>query len=367
MRLKLGPHFLPGGDDCTQQWLKLKPAVAKFVYSFDIANGVPPEVLCVGRPEEDFLSQHPLLSGDPVALAQQFAATVLAPLVQRYPRIDVWEGPNEIDIRTSQPDGLQRMDWYSAFLAEYARQMDLLGKRALVGAWAVGNPEFSIWQRYVPVLQACRDHHAILSRHSYGPLDQWYSFRHRQDEAAFQQLGFANTPVIISECGADRLGNFPGRWRKVWGDRIDRYWQEYLLPFTQEIEKDAYVLGATLFTVGTGFSQAWRDFDVTDTNLVANLASYAQTLPPEAPPVTPPPSYPYDIYVVKTGPLNTRLYPWTGESVPNVIRQLEQGEQVKVYGIYKPKGMIFGWGSLSPDSNEWVNMQYLEFSAPGQP
>jgi hypothetical protein len=360
MKLKLGPHYLPGGESFTQQWLQLKPAVAKFAYSFDVANSAPPEVLCVGRPDESFLAQHPILSGDPAALAQQFAATIFAPLVQRYPRIDVWEGPNEIGIA---PNETERMQWYAAFLGEFGRQMDLLGKRALLGAWAVGTPEFNLWQYYLPVLQACRDHRAILSRHSYGPLDQWYSFRHRKDEAMFQPLGFANTPVIISECGADRLGNFPGPWRQVWGNRSDSYWQEYLLPFTQEIEKDAYVLGATLYTVGTGFSEAWRNFDVADTGLIGNLAGYAQTLPPEAPPPTTPPTYPFTVYRVKTAPLNSRLYPWTGESQPPVVRQLKAGDQVKVFGIYKPEGMTFGWGSLSPDSNEWVNMQYLERSA----
>jgi len=360
MRLKLGPHFLPGGEDFTRQWLQLKPAVAKFCYRFELAGETDPHTLRLGRPDESFIGHHPLLSGDPLALAQQMAQEVYAPLIAHFPAIDVWEGPNEIGCN---PDQVAEMKWYSAFLAELGKQIHLMGRRACLGAWAVGSPDFSLWQHYVPVLQACRDYGAILSRHAYGPLDQWYSFRHRQDEAVFQQLGFANTPLIISECGADRLGNFPGTWRQVWGDRADGYWQEYLLHFTQELEKDAYVLGATLFTVGTGFAQVWRNFDVGDTSLVGILSGYARTLPSDEPPETLAPTYPYSVYRVKTTLLNVRLYPWTGESVPAVIRQVKQGDEVQVYGIYKPQGMTFGWGSLSPDSNEWVNMQYLESSA----
>ena len=354
MRLKLGPHYLPGGEALTQQWLQLKPAVAKFCYQFDLAKDADPNTLRVGRPDENFIGQHPLLSGDPLALARQMAQEVYAPLIAAHPAIDAWEGPNEIGCN---PDQVAEMQWYSAFLGELGKQIQLLGKRACLGAWSVGSPELSLWQHYVPVLRACRDYGAILSRHAYGPLDQWYSFRHRQDEATFQQLGFAGTPLIISECGADRLGNFPGPWRKVWGDRVEGYWQDYLLHFTQELEKDEYVLGATLFTVGTGFSEVWRNFDVADTRLVDLIAGYAQTLPPDVPPGA---GYPYSLYRVNAQKLNVRLYPWTGESVPQVVRQLAQGEQVQVFGIYKPEGMTYGWGALSPDSNEWVNMHYLD-------
>ena len=83
----------------------------------------------------------------------------------------------------------------------------------------------------------------------------------------------------------------------------------------------------------------------------------ALALPPDVPPA---PAYPYSLYRVKAQKLNVRLHPWTGESVPQVVRQLAQGAQVQVFGIYKPEGMTYGWGALSPDSNEWVNMHYLD-------
>ena len=363
MKLKLAPHCLPGGEEDSRAWLPLKPSVAKFVYTYEPANSAPPEVLCVGKPDEAFLEHHPVLSDDPVALAQQYAAIVFAPLVKQWPRIDAWEGPNEVGIA---PNEIDRMKWYVAFLAEFARQMQALGKRAVIGAWAVGTPEFSLWQYYGPVLQACRDYNAILSRHSYGPLNQWYSFRHRLDEVEFQKLGFSNTPLIISECGADGLGQ-PGwnKWRRMFGGDIAGYWNGYLQPFIKEIEKDPYVLGAALFTVGTGFASAWQDFDVAGVGLIPYLANYAQTLPPDAPPVVTdgnPPTevLPSDLYRVKAQQLQARLFPWTGEAEPPVTRQLAPGEQVNVYGIYKPQGMTYGWGAIAPDSNQWVNMMYLE-------
>lgn len=366
MRLKLAPHMLPGGETDTRAWLQLNPTVAKFVFNFDVAASAPPTVLCVGKPNEAFLVHHVVLSGDPVALAGQYANEVFAPLVKQYPRIDVWEGPNEIAFA---PNEVDRIKWYAAFLAEFARQMKLLGKRAAMGGWAVGNPEFAVWQYWGPVLQACRDSNAILSRHSYGPLDQWYSFRHRNDEAVFKQLGFSDTPVIISECGADKLGNFPGKWRDVWGAaHVSSYWNEYLLPFTQEIEKDPYVLGATLFTVGNGFSGLWNVFDVSGTGLIPYLAAYAKNLPPDAPATPPPPvdapsptdTLSFELYRIKPQQLNARLHPWTGETEPPVKAQFTQGQTVKVYGVYKPEGMIYGWGCLSADSDQWINMLYTE-------
>ena len=362
MRLKLAPHMLPGGETDAQQWLQLNPAVAKFVYNFKPASTAPATVLCVGKPDENFLVRHVVLSGDPVALAGQYVTEVFAPLVKQYPRIDVWEGPNEIAFATNE---LDRIKWYASFLAEFGHQMALIGKRAGLGGWAVGNPDFSLWQYWGPVLQSCKDNNAVLTRHSYGPLDQWYSFRHRNDEAAFQKIGFSNTPVIITECGADKLGNFPGRWHDVWGKNITAYWHEYLQPFTQELEKDAYVLGATLFTVGNGFSPIWNSFDVSGDGLVPLLAAYAQTLPPDAPPApidapSPADTPAFDLYRVKAQQLKARQFPWTGETEPPVMQQLTQGDVVKVYGIYKPTGMTYGWGSLSLDSNAWVNMLFLD-------
>jgi len=257
--LKLGPHYLPGGEDATIAWLRLKPAVVKFCYGgYEMSTLADPFTLTLGRPDERFLGSPgvPFGEGFPDVLARQFVREVYAPLAAAFPAIQVWEGPNEIN-----PDTPRQMQWYGEFLYEFARQIHMLNRRAGIGAWAPGTPELEMWQGYTAALQACREFGAVLTRHSYGALDEWLGYRHRKDNEVFTKLGYPDLPVIISECGADRLGSCPGRWRQIYTSEAE-YWERYLKPFTAELDRDDYVLGATVFTVGTGFSQAWRDFDV---------------------------------------------------------------------------------------------------------
>jgi hypothetical protein len=223
-----------------------------------------------------------------------------------------------------------------------------MGKRAALGAWSVGTPEFSLWEHYTPVLQACRDYNAVLSRHSYWPLNQWYALRHRLDELEFQKLGYINTPVVLSECGADGIGGMGGQWRALWGDDVGEYYSDYLKPFESELQKDCYVLGATLFTVGTGFSPAWQPFDVSGTNLPQIIAAD-----------NPPPPQGGYTHIVNASALNVRAHPWTGDKEPPILWILPNAALVRVYGVYCPDGMQSRWASISPCSDGWVSARYL--------
>lgn len=354
--LKLGPHMLPGGESDTGSWLSLKPTVVKFFYELYLANDAPAETLCLGRPEENFIGMHPMLSGDPVILACEMARDVYAPLIKAYPAMDAWEGPNEVN-----PSTVEEMQWYSAFLAELGKQIYLLGKRAALGAWAVGTPEMVMWQYYGPVLQACLDYRSILSRHSYGPLDEWYSYRHRKDEAEFRKLGYKNSPLIISECGGDNLGDQELRFRDHWGDQwsgnLEGYWLQYLKPFTEEISKDAYVIGATLFTVGTGFSDVWKPFDVAGhPQDKASLSAIIQQYPPEVKNMPPAGA----THQVTATVLNVRQFPWSGTVEPPIVGTLLKDEYVTSYSLVKFGTMQYGWHDISTDSNRWVSGKYLK-------
>ena len=267
MRLKLGPHFQDGGQTATQRWLALKPSVAKFCFrGFELAALADPGTLCVGRPSDDAFAPYHVGQGDAATQARAMVARVFAPLVAAYPRIAVWEAINEPAISDRAT-----MQWYAAFSAEFARQMHALGSRAGLGSWAVGCPDFAMWADWGPALRACRDYGAVLCRHSYAALDQWYSYRHRQDEIWFQQLGFANTPVIISECGVDRP--MAAGWKKLYGSEQE-YCDKWVLPFTLRVNQDSYVLGATLFTAGTGFASAWDNYNVGQTTVDAIKADF---------------------------------------------------------------------------------------------
>jgi hypothetical protein len=259
--IKLGPHSLVEMGD-TVAWCALKPTVVKLVYDFSPADHLTPSPLVIGRPDENFIGgqpgQWPLGQGDPMAAAKQMAKQIYSPLLPD-PRIDALEGPNEIN-----PSSYQEMVWYARFLAALGYEINALGKIPVVGAWATGTPEMTMWQYYTPVLSMCQGIGGLLSRHCYGPLDQWHSFRYALDQAEFRKLGY-NPTVIISECGEDA----PDKpWRQKYNNNIQTYYAGWIKPFMLAINQASYVRGATLFTVGDGHAPKWHDFDVSNTGLL---------------------------------------------------------------------------------------------------
>jgi hypothetical protein len=110
--------------------------------------------------------------------------------------------------------------------------------------------------------------------------------------------------LILTEFGADAVGNnCPGTpsgawkdladfwrgydggrdpidyWRKPGSDRdAERYFAEQLIWYDREIQKDAYVLGATIFTFGAS-SPTWERYRVDETRIPGYLAAHIrQTL-----------------------------------------------------------------------------------------
>jgi hypothetical protein len=335
MTVKLGPHYLAGGEDATLKWLALKPTVAKFYASgFELANAAADETLCIGRPEEHCITS---FSGDPIALARQCALEVYLPHIQRYPAVDAWEGPNECN-----PGSAVEMSWYASFLAELGKQLHLMGCRAVLGAWAVGTPEMYMWQYYRPVLQACRDYNALLSRHAYGPLDEWYSFRHRQDQAMFRAMGF-NPTVVITECGADKAGSYPGGWKKIWGTEQE-YWTQHLRPFLAGINQDPYVLGATVFTVGTGFAPVWEPYNVGQITLDCIQA--------DCPPVEETTVFETKLFQLKANPLvGGYVTLHSGPDLPAFARR----EVTYLLDVYQVRITQSGvWFQVTPDGTMWM-------------
>ena len=377
--LPLGLHFLNEGFDTMGAMLgKVQMASVKFaemdldwlrdpakIALLDLAKAKG--CLVVGRR----VSHNPNIDrpdGDMTLEAQDWingnngwGGSSLLKMALAFPQVDVWEGPNEIDIKPDQPG---RMKKYAMFCYEYARLMSVSARRRVaVGGWAVGTPDISLWQYWGPVLAAVKSFNGFLSRHVYGPIagdeGTWYAYRYRRDQAEFDKQGFPKVPLLITECGADRLGTFPGPWRKVWGSSdqaIDRYWGDYLKPFTQELMKDSYVFGAHLFTCGNGGGQQWNVFDVAHTDLAGAILRN-----PITPPAPPPPAPPaWATHQVTAAALNVREFPWTGQATPPVVGQFTQGKYVKSYGVIKLDGMTTGWHLVGADGNMWVNGLYLK-------
>ena len=299
-------------------------------------------------------------------------------MAQQYPEVDIWEGPNEVVIKTAD-NGVQRMQKYAQLLAEIARLMQTEAhKRAGLGGWSVGNPEMDLWKYWAPVLKACKDYNAVLTRHCYGPTwnDPYTSLRYRLDEAEYQKLGYVNTPVIITECGFDPLSSSgPQGWKEAFDyehNGIYGYWNAYLKPYFDELGKDPYVLYGTLYTDGTGGSHDNDRFDVAhmdipnsprdfaDAILENPTAKISTSVPVPVPPTPIPPAPTgYTHKIVGCLALNVRQFPWTGNVTPPIVITLRGGALVHVYATVKFGSMANGWCLIASDGNQWVNAYYL--------
>jgi hypothetical protein len=277
-RLRLGPHWMDEGQDTTNDLLDKDLLSNLLVATMSTAMLRDPNKIamfnkakakgCVllGKRNE---SEPDLKAPDMKVEALNYFNGIgqgtdsFPALVKAFPQVDIWCGPNEINL----PD-LATMEKYAEFLVEFARLMSTLGKQAGLGQWSVGCPDFPQWAAWGPVLWACQTlqnggYNAVLTRHSYGPLDNFYLLRHRMDETWFNKLGFYGTPVYITECGADKLGGYPGRFNDIWKgpNKIYDYYNNYLRPYEMELRKDAYVLGGHIFTCGNGQGRIWDSFD----------------------------------------------------------------------------------------------------------
>lgn len=285
--LKLGPHVMSGG--VPNDWLALGVTVVKWHAAIP-ADGPRAGVLTIGRPAhyEGFSPN----GTDATIAAGWYVNNVLDKAMFESPWIQFWESPNEPGWN-DEWDALTKrgiMQWYAEYLSEFARLLQARGKRAVLGNWSVGQPSFDGWQYYGPVLEATRKYNAVLGRHSYAWLNESLGLRHRADQAEFSKLGYRNVPLVITECGAENTHGMK-KWREEYANDFPRYFREWIAPFEREIRKDPYVLGATLYTVGTGGSNDWVKDDVSGTPIVEMLTELSrEPWPPTSEPPRPPPT-----------------------------------------------------------------------------
>lgn len=299
-KVKTGLHYMSEGEDVVMDMLGRVPMVTlKVILDIDflknpgkmaVLNAAKERgIIIVGRRYEEggFDENAPSMKAEALRYFNGINTQSFEVLAQAFPMVSVWEGPNEPNCDTPA-----RMQRYAEFSNELAYLVSSrTGRRAGIGSWAVGTPSLELWQHWGPALEAVHRGWAFLTRHSYGPLDMWYALRHRLDNKEFAKLGYYDLPVLITECGTDRISGaqqFSQPWRVIWGyedNAIDRYWGEYLKLFENELAKDSYVIGAHLFTAGNGGGQVWNAHDVAHTNLAgAILANPPVPVPPPPPP-----------------------------------------------------------------------------------
>ena len=350
MTTKLGPHCLIRTVDALEMVRAGCPIVKLVSGAFGAANEllqINSRLVIVGRFYTPWTLLEQLNSGDsPEVAARKFIESQKA-TYSANPQIGIWEGHNEPSFGGPDDTGaISGMSWYGHYEAERLRLLAGLGLRGVIGNFSTGYPEINkndlrMWSAFLPAVQAAKQYNGILGLHEYSsPWMWWYTgsyqtsncpggpnpprfpggelgdtgwltLRYRQIyRYALQPAGLGNVSLVITECGNDRAGggctDMPaGAWRDMldyWNgwdgsaDPIDywrgserdpeRYYAEQLKWYDRELQKDSYVIGATVFTVGTDNS-IWSQHDIARTRVSQFLIEHMRESPMEPPPARP--------------------------------------------------------------------------------
>lgn len=255
--------------------------------------------------------------------------------VNRYaanPRIDVWEDDNEV-----VPDNPDEARWYAMYCVEMMKRYENIGKRRANFSFAVGTPNITpdnpsdIWPLLLPAVRHARNHGHYIALHEYmgykadfgvgwkqinhlrQPLHSWWGrykvstpdesypygwtvLRYRAIwDKYLLRVGLNDTKLIITELGCDSVesvtpvGYPTGTWREMsntWQDNgldPEQHYADMLAWYDSRISEDRYVVGATIFTVGS--VGIWSKWDIADTEVESTILNHiratAGSVPPE--------------------------------------------------------------------------------------
>jgi hypothetical protein len=308
MPTKLGAHVLRAAEGLGD-YIAAGAAVVKLVGDWGMAKDIPKSTLVIGRKfEGKYDAQLQRNSGKtPRQAAKQFVSDQM-PTYKSNPDITYWEGHNE-PVWNSK----EEMAWYAQFEVERMKLMTAEGLRCVLGNFATGSPDLALWPAFFPALEAAQQHQAILGLHEYScPWMWWMTGKHQLDPNADEKdegwttlryrkiyrqhlipHGFGDVQLVITECGIDPLVSpkppgvgTGGTWQQLgrfWRthdnepDKADYYFRQ-LVWYDRELQKDDYVIGATIFTWGN-FGGAWEKFEVAGTEVAQKLIAYAKKDP----------------------------------------------------------------------------------------
>jgi uncharacterized small protein (DUF1192 family) len=307
---KLGIHvndFRPA-DEIIAFVERAKPRVIK-VLDFNMeliqrCREKSPQSLIIGRvylPESEQIYRD-----DPEDRARRFWEAHLEPRVRQFGHlIDAWEGYNEV-----AGGGYEELALYARFEAERTRFLADAGARSVVGNFATGNPtNLEWWPAFFPALETAKAHDGFLGLHEYSaPYMQWMYGRNQWNPAedagdtgwttcryrkVYRQMlpPELHLPLLVTECGIDGGVNpRPGPPGGGWKDFVE-YWREtgrdpdgpteymnQLRWYDEELQKDPYVVGATIYCFGV-IDPRWESFNIVGP-MAQRLADYLVVNPP---------------------------------------------------------------------------------------
>ncbi len=298
---KLGIHINGAYSATTASTvMSARPAVVKFVDNFSSAAEIKqasPGTIVIGR----FYSESQPQDGDPGARAQEWLDRNLATMLQ-YPDVDYWEGYNEPSVGSADA-----VAWYGEMETQRVILMASYGLRACIGNFATGTPDLDWgWTPFLGAIETALNNDGVMGLHEYSAPDMTFAYGDNQvdpdadegDEGwltgryrkVFRQYLSPNDlviPIVITETGVDggvlagvRPGpsdaagykDFADYWASPDGGghtNPEAYYMEQLAWYDTELMKDAYIMGATIFTTGYG----WESFNL-DPDMLPFLEDY---------------------------------------------------------------------------------------------
>ncbi len=253
---------------------------------------ISPETITVGRyirGEGGVEVEGPPLDGDLRTTAQQVMASLFPKWEPHREYVDYWEVVNEAD--PAGPDGHRRL----AELMNYCMELaEAEGYHLALFSYSTGVPEWEEWQAIVEtgVFGRAKAGGHALALHEYAyPMNKWYgeplpghpkypnrgvlAVRYRWLYEDFLKPRGEVVPLFITE--ANLAHNLAQVSAADWLKQM-RWYDERLL-------EDDYVVGAHLFTLGSG--GGWQTYDFT--KMLPELTGYlvARGRPPVVPSVPP--------------------------------------------------------------------------------
>jgi hypothetical protein len=256
------------------------------------------------------LPQPELSTLDPAGAARSVADQLLiyANDANRRPFFDAWEAYNEPV--AANADEMKRL---ADFEAERVRILAEQGIRSVIANFGTGQPELDLWEHFLPAVQAAKQYDGWLGLHEYSaptiyylstrenqgrypgvePGDTgWLTLRYRQ---IYNQIliprGLA-IPLVMTEMGVDGLvANRPGPQDARGWQHFQDYWAEngyglwgpgayveQLVWYDRAMQQDSYVIGGTIYGMGT--SSEWISYDIGNTPVIGILEQYLKVHAP---------------------------------------------------------------------------------------
>jgi len=224
-----------------------------------------PKAFIVGRKYKHETAQ-PL--DNPGPRGRAFADEIAADAVPLKGTIDAWMSYNEV-LGDQPSDEYKR---YNEFQVTFARRMqDVHGVAAVAANGASGTVEPHEYVTYfADAVRASRyfglhAYSALGSNRMRGDDANWHALRYRMVHAELEKAGIKDVKMVITESG---LGD-------GWLNRVDdTTMADEFFWFTDEIEKDPYMIGHASYGLFGQAGEEWRMFDMFGTDILTRMGYY---------------------------------------------------------------------------------------------